>query len=163
MIRRWGIPGSLVLAVAMVLAFWQFALGGVPWVDLPGAAALLPGEPVALATYDGDGTSCYTNAEPYLLVPDAPTGVAMVGLQGVATASGGRLPVAWPSGYVGRRVGSEVAVYGPSGVLVATTGRWWYMAATPNDMSDPYTNPFRVGCTAHGLTEWDPNSTPPPG
>ena len=126
-------------------------------------SALAPlGTPVTLATYEGDGLACYTNAQPYLLVPDPDVGTAMV-----ATAEAGYIPagtpvpLAWPSGYVGRRVGSEVAVYSGSGQLVATTGKYWYIAAFPNPENDPNTRPFKVGC-ANRLDEWNPSATPPP-
>jgi len=120
------------------------------------------GNPVKLATYDGDGSSCYTNAEPYLLIPDPETGTAMIPTAEAGHVSGDPIPLAWPSGYVGRQVGSEVAIYSGSGQLVATTGKYWYMAASPNAENNPNRRPFQVGC-ANRLDAWDPSATPPPG
>jgi hypothetical protein len=139
------------------------AIGSLLLLAGCGSGAAPPGDPVALTTYEGDGSGCYLNAEPFLLVPDAETGVAMAAspVGGSPPGSATRWPVAWPSGYVGRRVGEEVAVYSSSGRLVATTGKYWYMAATGNADSNPWTRPFDVGCTADGLTEWDPSGATP--
>jgi hypothetical protein len=35
-----------------------------------------------------------------------------------------RIPIAWPSGYTGRRFGDEVRVYDANGQLAAVTGKW---------------------------------------
>jgi hypothetical protein len=150
------IAGSMAIAIGIVLAFWEFALGGVPWLRVPGADVLLPGTAVQLLTYDGESDACYTDPEPLLLVPDPSAGTAIVTFKG-------SLQVAWPAGFVGRRVNDQVNVYSSSGLLVATTGKTWMMAASPNAENNQFTNPYRVGCASKGLTEYHPDSSPAPG
>jgi hypothetical protein len=125
------------------------------------SSAAPSGTPVKITTYDGDGLSCYTNAEPYLLIPNSEAGTAMIGTAEAGHIPGSPIPLAWPAGYVGRRVGSEVAVYSGSGQLVATTGKYWYIAGFPNADNNPFQRPFQVGCASR-LDQWNPSATPPP-
>jgi hypothetical protein len=139
--------GRAITAVVLALSLSACGLAGPS------------GEPVQLLTYDGAGDSCYTNAAPRLLVADPQAGTAVLDSP---DSDGPRTRVAWPSGSVGRRVGSEVAVYSGSGKLVATTGKYWFMAETPGDYSDP-TQAFKIGCADRALDWWDPSASPPPG
>jgi hypothetical protein len=116
------IAGSIGVALAMVLAFWQFMLGGIPWLLIPGSGAFLPGTPITLATYDGAGPGCILDFHQLLLVADPVAGPRF------ADDPAGTTSLLWPSGYVGRRVGSEDYVYTASGQLAAVTGKWWQFA-----------------------------------
>jgi hypothetical protein len=119
------IAGSIAVAAALMLAFWQFEAGGIPWLLIPGAGALLPGEPVELATYEVRGgglPGCILDFHDFLLVADPVTGTRF------ADDPPGTTSLLWPAGYVGRRVGSEVDIFTASGQLAAVTGRWWQFA-----------------------------------
>lgn len=52
------------------------------------------GIPVNLATYEGDGLSCYTNAQPYFLIPDPSVGTAMLATGETGRVGGSPIPLA---------------------------------------------------------------------
>lgn len=94
---------------------------------LSGCGLFLPGDPVAIVidtkhVYDNDDLSCWLGIgeASVLLVADAQFGTAL-------SYRDATVPAVWPPGFTGRRVGSEVAVYGRHGNLVATTGRRYYI------------------------------------
>ena len=87
------------------------------------AVAGCAGPPVTLLTgpnpfADDNGTTgCYTNFAVGKLVVDATYGTAITD-----ESIGGTGPVLWPTGYTGRRSGSEVEVVDREGHVVARTG-----------------------------------------
>ncbi len=91
------------------------------------AAAPL-GEPFALRTSWEPGSAAYPGAcrpgwwAEGLLVVDPNGGTAM-NVDGGDRPAGSTISVLWWPTFTGRRVGSEVAVLGPDGKVVATTGR----------------------------------------
>jgi hypothetical protein len=87
------------LALFLVAGWWLF-LGRVPLLT-------------------GSGT-CYVNEAHGLLVVDLTYGTAIIDNM---VRSEIPEPVAWPAGYTGRRVGSEVEVLNRQGNVVAVTGR----------------------------------------
>ena len=101
--RRDAVRG---ISTALALALSLLGCGSVvpPWERVE----LLTRAPLTV----GGGPGCYTAATTGLLVVDPMYGTAI-----------GALPVMWPLGYIGRRVGSEVEVLDRDGKLVATTGR----------------------------------------
>jgi hypothetical protein len=65
---------------------------------------------------------CFTSGITGTLIVDPTYGVALStdpDPEGLTVT----MPIAWQSGFVGRRVGSEVEVLSPDGTVVATTGR----------------------------------------
>jgi hypothetical protein len=84
-------------------------------------AKVPPGEPVQILTgampFDEDECSADSYVASELIV-DPGYGTALAGYAG-----GPRVPVMWPEGFTGRRVGSEVAVVDSDGSLVAMTGQ----------------------------------------
>jgi len=76
---------------------------------LVGCGSLLPDQ-VRLLTGSGP---CFLLMQESLLVFDPTYGTAI---------DGGATPVAWPPGFTGRRVGSEVEVLDPHGNVYAVTG-----------------------------------------
>ena len=87
------------------------------------AVAGCAGSPVTLLTgpnpfADASGIGgCYTNFAVGTLVVDATYGTAITD-----ESIGGTGPVLWPTGYTGRRSGSEVEVVDREGHVVARTG-----------------------------------------
>jgi hypothetical protein len=113
---------SLKRALAVLL----FALGASACGSL--AQGSPSSEPVQLLTGDAGGAtqwhengvrSCFLLNIRGELVVDARYGTAIVSSQAGVTP----MPVMWPLGFTGRRVGSEVEVLDPTGTSVATTGR----------------------------------------
>jgi hypothetical protein len=82
---------------------------------------VLPWDRVDLLTNTGNPPSpyCYTAAFGGPLIVDRTYGTAITDPEG----SIGPVPVMWPVGFTGRRVGSEVEVLDLDGMVVATTGR----------------------------------------
>lgn len=120
---------KIALLVAAVLA--TGCVGGDRVNEEPADA-----ERVALLT---DDLGCYAGGERHWtaqLVADAEYGTTFEGL-----------PVVWPRGFTGRRVGSEVEVRDAAGHVRATTGRRYWIARASTDpyVSDRY--PAAVDCT----------------
>jgi hypothetical protein len=63
------------------------------------------------------------------------------------------MPVMWPFGYTGRRVGAEVEVLDADGNVKATTGRVYSIIAKPNSPKDLGAFPASVDCGG----SWDFN------
>ncbi len=100
------------------------------------------GDRVALLT---DTLSCYAGGEhpvTAVLVADAEYGTTLRGI-----------PVVWPTGYAGRRVGSQIEVLDAAGTVRATTGKRYYISPAydgkTTDISTRY--PAAVECGY----EWD--------
>jgi hypothetical protein len=72
--------------------------------------------PVTLLTYEAD--RCHPAPAAGQLVADQQYGTALLG-----SAWGHLVPVAWPSGYIGRYAGREIEVVAPDGRVVAVTGK----------------------------------------
>jgi hypothetical protein len=70
------------------------------------------------------GEGCYTLGSEIRLVADAERGTVARELERTTGGS----PIAWPSGYTGWRVGSEIEVRDPNGRLVAVTGRTYFLS-----------------------------------
>lgn len=86
----------------------------VAMVLILGGCGTLGPPSVSLVTRDGP---CYVGATSGLLIADPTSGTAII------DDSNGPMPVIWPQGWTGRRVGSEVQVFSPRGDLVYTTGQ----------------------------------------
>ena len=97
---------------------------------LPGCGSVvLPWDRVELLT-DNGAPGCYTTAaRGGQLIVDQTHGTA------IHDGSDAPVPVMWPLGFTGRRVGSEVEVVDPDGKVVATTGRTYNFrgGVTPED------------------------------
>jgi hypothetical protein len=101
------------------------------------------GEPVELLTgvvpqYTAGG-GCFLGSETGKLIVDSKYGTAFM------TGANGIVPVMWPPGFTGRRVGSEVVVLDPLGNALATTGRTYQIGGLVR-ASEP-----------HPEVSWDPN------
>jgi hypothetical protein len=83
---------------------------------LLGCSLVLPWDRVELLTSSEDYGSCDLMGPIGKLTADPKFGTVFDGM-----------PVMWPPGFTGRRVGSEVEVLNPSGKVVATTGRSYEM------------------------------------
>ncbi len=90
--------GSLVLSISLGIA----------------ACGSPVGSPVAIRTMD---TTCYTSGIDGDLVTDPVAGTAVTG-----SFYGGRVTLAWPRGYMGRRTGGEVEVIDRHGNVAYRTG-----------------------------------------
>jgi hypothetical protein len=99
-----------------------------------GCGGIASGDRVELLTAD---LSCYLGGEHPVtaqLVADAEHGTTFDGL-----------PVVWPSGFSGRRTGSEVEVLDAAGNVRATTGRrYWIATAAGVPYGDKF--PAAVDC-----------------
>lgn len=83
---------------------------------------VLPWDRVELLTDNGNppAPGCFTAAAGGPLIVDRTYGTAIIVGE---VGSNPPVPVMWPLGFSGRRVGSEVEVLDPDGMVVATTGR----------------------------------------
>ena len=90
----------------------------------------------ALPVEDDGLVGCYTIPSPGRLFADPVFGtrLEMEPAQVPTVASG---PVAWPAGFTARRAGSEIEVHGPSGELVAVTGRRYAISPPVNRRVPP--------------------------
>jgi len=86
---------------------------------LAGCGLFVPGY-VQLATGDGP---CYTSVISGLLVADPTSGTAIIEDVNAGQGATRPMPVVWPSGFTGRRVGSEVEVLDWHGNVAYTTGQ----------------------------------------
>jgi hypothetical protein len=103
----------LVPAVLLATALVAFVFGH-DRIDLAHA--------IVLGATDGPAiVRCYTSGTVGDLVTDSAAGVAIV------EKSGTRLIVMWPSGYMGRRSGSEIEVLNRQGQAIARTGTHVYI------------------------------------
>lgn len=107
---------------------------------------LVGGEPAQLLTgvvpqYTGNG-GCFLGSETGELIVDSKYGTA------VTTGADGIVPVMWPPGFTGRRVGSEVVVLDLLGNALATTGRTYLIGG------------LVWGSEEHPEVSWDPNDGP---
>jgi hypothetical protein len=97
----------------------RLALGAMLALAVAGCG-LAPDRSVQLLTYDRNG--CYVGPLVGELVADPTYGTSVLvhpwGLESSRVVS-----VAWPSGYSGRYVGSEIEVVAPDGRVVAVTGK----------------------------------------
>ncbi len=89
---------------------------------LLGCSAELSGDPVELAT--APVGPCYAYYREVILIADPAVGVVA---RRTRENPGYTVPVVWPSGYVGRRHGSEVVVYDGDGVERVRTGMTAFM------------------------------------
>jgi hypothetical protein len=91
------------------------------------------GEPVELLT--GVSAECWAGAGPTVegpLLSDPKAGTTIKQeLSRGQPSDGSIVPVMWPTGYTGRRVGLEVEVLDPAGNVVAVTGRRYLLEAGP--------------------------------
>jgi hypothetical protein len=76
---------------------------------------------------------CFVNNTGGQLVVDPTNGTAII-----ETGSTVPVTVGWPSGFTGRRVGSEVEVLDPQGTVVAVTGHNYWIGGA-------YARPASVG------------------
>jgi hypothetical protein len=101
-------------SVRSMTAMWLIALAPA----LQGCALL--SQPVALAVRDDPFTpACHTSFTVGTLVPDAKMGTAIVQ---DADQGGGTIPIRWPAGFTGRRVGGVIEVLNNDGAVIARTG-----------------------------------------
>jgi hypothetical protein len=98
----------MIRRIAAALALTAMLVAGCALAQSP---SLAPGQ-VYLLT--GTGT-CWTDIHGISLVLDPTYGTA-------ETGGTDNMPVAWPPGYTGRQVGSEIEVLNAGGEVVATTG-----------------------------------------
>ena len=107
------IGAALALALVLVGCADNREVVPLNYVDLPSAYG------------------CYLSGPTYFLVADPKLGVALK----MSELDGSRYAVYWPRGHTAHRVGAEVEVSGPSGGVVAVTGRQ-YMIPRVTDV-DP--------------------------
>lgn len=106
-----------------------------------GCGGIASGDRVELRTA---ALGCYAGGESpqtAQLVADAEHGMTFTGL-----------PVVWPSGFTGRRAGSEVEVLDAAGNVRATTGRHYYISRAA---LSPYDNPRLYPAAVDCPYPWD--------
>jgi hypothetical protein len=133
---------------ALALAAVAFALVFLVLTRFPGGPApLLTGE-----GYGGGG--CYLNFLVDELVADPVNGTAVIESYTVDGQAVTRvLPIMWPTGYSGRRSGSEVEVVATNGEVVARTG------ATYRIQGGYEGNVWKT-CSMTPMLNWTPNPAP---
>jgi hypothetical protein len=126
----------VVLITLLVLVFGQQELARfTSHLGLGEQINLLTGRNLTLVS-----GGCYTYYQNALLVVDKTYGTAMADRQAPpAPSEAPPLPIMWPIGYTGYRVGPEIAVVDESGHVVAVTGqRYWITLGGANlDIIEP--------------------------
>jgi hypothetical protein len=114
------------LGVAMLVAVSLFGCSSKP-SDVPHPAP--SGDPVQLVVgampFDAD--ECTPGTIVARLVADGHDGTSLDVFANYTTSTTS-MPVMWPPGFTGRRVGSEVVVVDPDGNAVATTGQSYLLS-----------------------------------
>ena len=115
------------LGLALALSIGLLGCGGTP-----------TGEVVELAT--APVSRCFAYYREVVLVADPTAGVVA---RYTTENPGQTVPVVWPTGYVGRRHGSEIVVYDATGGERARTGKTAFLMA--NDLRNEPAGP-RASC-----------------
>ena len=115
---------------ALVVVLLALGVAGCGFAGAP--AEIVTASPVA----GRDTIGCYLMGPTGRLVVDPTYGTAFVQewpsyVEGPPPGwSPESEPIAWPHGYTARWAGSEIEVHGPSGDLIAVTGRQYEIAPT---------------------------------